>query len=124
MGIYDKKSKAYKSAMRSVQRWKDGTRHPNKISKDKIVKALQVRKSVLTRRIDKIGRIGVTIDGLIQISSDKRRRKISWELGTHATKQFLTAALRDSIEAYEIFFEQYGAPYGMVSDESVIIKEI
>lgn len=112
-GSSDKQSKAYRSALRNVQRWKKGTQAPNSASRKKVVEYIKHRPK-LARELfkpDKDVRVAVHAWD----PYDQRFRTFSIKLNPSAAVDFFGMEEQD---AREHFFEEYGyTPYSLEKEQ-------
>ncbi len=81
-GTTDKKSHAYKAALRNVERWRKG-RVPKRETRQKIADLMKTKEGALLIALDMldIGGFDLEVDGDITISEDTRERQIAVTLG-------------------------------------------
>lgn len=123
-GTKDKKSNAYRSALRKVDFYKQGIRKPSKKSADQIVAVLKANRKSRRRRIHQINGLHVTIMGTWYKSKDKRFRKIECKLDTFAAKRFLRETLNSEARGMDFFLLEYGVDDAFFENYSIIIEEI
>jgi len=107
-GTNDKKSNAYKAALRNVQRWRQGTRRPNKATQEKL-------NQLGKKRFAPKGK-GVTLDGFIRVngSGKPRKRAININLNDEEWQQMQEQALNDDVDG---FMDTLAEAYGVESIE-------
>ena len=112
----DKKSKAYKTALRNVERWLKGTTRPSAQSRARLAAAAQ--REAARRGANALRRRGATVDvhGMVIVSRDERFRDIEGV-------QLSGAAMQQILELWEqgergaaaevfqdLFFDSYAGP--------------
>jgi hypothetical protein len=125
-GTKDKKSKEYKTALRTVQRYKQGTRGAKKPAKTTVEKIQRAARELVKKQPKVadavIGPGSVTISGQFFYSEDSRFRTIRVNYFADEMGEFLGIAQKDEREeAQEHFVTKYGegADIGLrLADES------
>lgn len=113
-GTTDKKSTAYKSAMRNLQRYEKG-RKPKEVTSKKITSAK--RKITREKKKDFTPPPGkVTVKGVICYSSDCRKRSVTVPLSASAMKIFMEE------KELDVVFEFYGVPGMYLQSGTVAIS--
>jgi len=114
-GTSDRKSKAYKAALRNVERWTtEGAekRKPSKAALEKLEGILKKDEQALELAIegDEIEGVGIDFSGEIKVSNDSRyRRGITFTLTPLETAQVVKALNEGKPgEANSIFWKAYG----------------
>lgn len=125
-GTADKKSKEYKAALRTVQRYKQGTRgakKPSKATTDKIQTAVRKLVKRDPKIADKvIGMMKVTIAAQMQYSSEIRNRTVSVYFESDEAGDFLGLARENDLEgAEEYFFDKYDTPGMFLVDQAAAV---
>lgn len=102
-GTSDKKSPAYKAALRNVQRWRQGTRKPNRATQEKLNEMGKKRFAPKAKAIK--------LDGYIRVngSGKPRRRAIDIDLNEDEWQQLQEEAANDDVDSFlDILAEAYG----------------
>ncbi|MBI4853024.1 MAG: hypothetical protein HY819_14630 [Acidobacteria bacterium] len=120
----DKKSKAYKAAMRKVNFYKRGLRKPSKKSQEQILAVLQQNPKTKSRYIQQVGQLRITIEGTWRKSRDVRRRRIVHTLSIESAKKFLTEIMKSESAGMDYFLMDYGVDDAIFENYSVTIDEI
>lgn len=120
----DKKSKAYKAAMRKVNFYQRGLRKPSKKSQDQILAVLQQTPKTKSRYIQQIGQLRITIEGAWRKSSDARRRRIAHTLSAESAKKFLEETMKSESAGMDFFLFDYGVDDAMFENYYITIDEI
>lgn len=128
-GTTNKKSTAYKTQLRNVERWLKGTRKPSEGSRAKMAAAAQ--QEAARRALSNLRRRGVVVDfsGTVLVSRDERFREIRGvQLSGEAMQQILDlwqqGERAEAAEAFqELFFEAYAA-YAMAGAVITDVEEL
>jgi hypothetical protein len=111
-GTRDHKSKAYKAARRSVERWTTSgkeRRVPGPKALDKMVVLLQQNDRAIEKVTqEQLTRVVVGIEAEIVASRDRRRRSLEVVLDARGVADVLKALKAGSEEAYTLLFSKYG----------------
>jgi len=123
-GTKDKRSKEYQNALRTVQRYKQGTRgakKPAKTTVDKIERAVRELVKKEPKKADVvIGPAKVTISGQWFYSEDSRFRTLSVSYFADEMGEFLQEALKGDTEAVQ---EHFITKYGEGSDFGLRLED-
>lgn len=119
----DKKSKAYKAAMRKINFYKRGARKPSKKSQEQILAALQQNTKTKSRYAAKIGSLRVTIDGTWHKSRDVRKRRIVHSLDPESAKKFLIEILKSEEAGMDFLLFDYGVDDANFQNYVIAVEE-
>ncbi|MBN8722317.1 MAG: hypothetical protein J0M03_05250 [Acidobacteria bacterium] len=122
-GTTDKKSKAYKAAMRKVNFYKRGVRKPSPKSKEQILAAMQKNPKTKSRRIQQIGSLTISIQGTWRKSKDVRQRKVIHKMNAETAKKFITELLKSEEAGMDFLLFDYGVEDANFENYSITIEE-
>lgn len=122
-GTTDKKSKAYKAALRKVNFYKKGQRKPSPKSKEQILAAMQKNTKTKTRRLQQIGNLTISIEGTWRKSRDVRRRKVIHKMNAETAKKFIEELLKSETAGMDFLLFDYGVDDAIFENYSVTIEE-
>jgi hypothetical protein len=122
-GTTDKKSKAYKAALRKVDYYKKGVRKPSQKSQEQILQALQQNTKSQGRRIQQIGQLTIIIDGMWRKSRDVRQRRIIHKMNAETAKKFLSELLKNESSGMDYLLFDYGVDDASFDNYIVSIEE-
>jgi hypothetical protein len=118
-GTTDRRSREYKSALRSVQRWRRGQYRPSAANQSRLEGAAR-RRMTQRGKLQRLRRQGgrVTFEGMIRVSNDIRRRGFSTWVSPELFSPALDAweAGREE-DARDRLTEALGTAYGAPIDE-------
>jgi multidrug efflux pump subunit AcrB len=116
-GTSDKKSNAYKAAIRNLQRYAKGQRKPSEAAKKALAKAKREIKKERKAKF-KLPSGTVEVSGVVQVSNEKRRRSISIQMSGGDMEEFQSIAKEEGEDAamdyaFSVYFQTPGEPTGM-----------
>jgi hypothetical protein len=120
-GATDRKNKAYKAALRNVERWTTAAlekRKPGKAAQAKMVEMLKTDHQALAQQFP--GGLELRLDAIITVGGDpkysRRRTGIRVALDANEAANLLLHAQEDADEAWQDFFDVYVMPAGTIDD--------
>ena len=120
-GTADKKNKAYKAALRNIERWTTSAvekRKPGKASLQKLVAALKTDRQALTQQFST--GLQLRLEGIIAVADDpkysRRRTGIVVNFSSSQGADLLLHAQDNPDEAWQDFFDVYVMPAGTIED--------
>jgi hypothetical protein len=120
-GTTDRKSKAYKAALRNIERWTTAgveKRKPGKASQQKLVALLKTDHQALEQQFSR--GLQLRLDGIIAVADDpkysRRRTGIVVNFSSSQGADLLLHAQDDPDEAWQDFFDVYVMPAGTIEN--------
>lgn len=123
-GTTDKKSKAYKAALRKVDFYKKGVRKPSKKSQEQILGALQQNAKSKGRRIQQVGALTIIIEGVWRKSRDVRHRRITHRMDAETAKKLLAELLKSESAGMDFLLFDYGVEDASFDNYIISLEEI
>lgn len=126
-GTSDKKSKAYKAALRRVERWVTAAaekRKPSKTSLAQMAAMLQKNRQALTSQFPR--GVRMTLNATITVGGNPQYRRqrtgITVDFAAEEAAALLLHAQEDPDEAWQDFFDAYVMPAGTVDNPQIRLE--
>lgn len=120
-GTANRKDKAYKAALRNIERWTTAgveKRKPGKASLQKLAAALKTDRQALEQQFP--AGLQLRLDGIIAVADDpkysRRRTGILVNFSASQGADLLLHAQEDPDEAWQDFFDVYVLPAGTIEN--------
>ena len=123
-GTNDKKSKAYKTALRKINFYKRGERNPSAKTQKQILSAMQKNSKTKSRHLQDIGELTISIEGIWRKSQDVRQRRIVHKMDAKSAQQFLSELLKGESAGMDFLMFDYGVDDASFDNYSVTISEL